>query len=542
MPGHRDRPFIVHGLRRLAPYALGWLLTATLLGCGDNSAKSKVATGRGAEAPEDKPADPKLRSPATQPPTTESNLAKHAGHSAAATAGAESSAAVEPDNTPPTPATVDDARRVLDLTKFPLPPGAQVVSRTIAHVQYRVLGDLKPVFDYPRRELEKQGWKWKVTPRTRIDETTAYGTLARDGFHVSVRLFSHATDQEPNGRGVSITNWGNVDLTRLPVPPEAKLTHSYPNDVWYVTNKPPAETAAAIRELLMAQGWEPYGAFGAKVMYKQNAVMLSSTVSARDGMTQIEFDVMQMSADLPAPPQPLQTIYFEYDATPKRLSFESAADPKGLYQFYRDKLALAGWKATTDNPITDEAKAFMVFRNPAKDMLTLETRQYAEKTHGTLRHQSADDLAETERLIELDRPRLEKELAETQKKEEQENRKQEDLAEKKRLEDEKRRMKVAIIVPASAKAVEIKPDQIGFQVPRGKARAAADAIRKRIRDAGWKEEKLVEEALTGSYTFENREFDDQRISLTYVDPGVFPAEVTVSGSGVELEKAAAGTK
>jgi hypothetical protein len=527
----------------LAPYALCCLLSATFSGCGEKSAEPKTATAAEAKAPDDKPTEANPGPPATPPTTKKLNKGQIADTATAATANTKPGAVPEVDNSPRTPATVEEARRVLDLTKFPLPAGAQVVSRTIAHVQYRVLGELKPVFEYARQELEKQGWKWKVTPRTRIDETTAYGTFARDGFHVSVRLFPHGTDQEPNGRGVSITNWGNVDLTRLPIPPEVKLTHSYPNDVWYVTNKPPAETAAAIRELLMAQGWEHYGTFGVKIMYKQNAVMLSATVSARDGITQIEFDVMQMSADLPAPPEPLRTIYFEYDATPKRLSFESAADPKELYQFYRDKLAQAGWKPTTDNPITDDSDAFMIFRNPARDMITLKTRHYPPgRIGGTLQHQSADELAEIERMIELDRPRLEKELAETRKQEEAENRKKEALAEKKRQEDEKRRVKVAIVVPADAKAMEFEPDRIEFQVPRGKARAAADAIRKRIRDAGWKEKTIVEEAVTGSYTFENNEFDDQRISLTYIDPGVIPAEVTVSGSGVELEKAAVGKK
>ncbi len=539
---HFFHAVLCRALARSAPYALCWLLSASFFGCGEKSAEPKVATAADATAPLDKTAEAKRSPLAPQSATTKSNQSQTADTATATTASTKPAAVSEVDNTPRTPATVEEARRVLDLTKFPLPAGAQVVNRTIAHVQYRVLGDLKPVFDYPRQELEKLGWKWKVTPRTRIDETTAYGTLARDGFHVSVSLFPHVGDREPNGKGISITNWGNVDVTALPVPPGAKLTNAFPNDVFYVTAKPPDETAAAIRELLTAQGWEPYGNLGQKVMYKQNAIMLSATVVSADGMTKIQYDCLQMSVDLPAPPQPLRTIYFEYDATPKRLSFQSAADQKDLYQFYRDKLGKAGWKPTTDNPITDESKALMIFRNPAREMLTLETSQYAGNTHGTLRHQSADELAEIERLIELDRPRREKELADAQEKENEENRRKEELAEKKRQEDEKRRIKVAIIVPADAKAVKIEAERIGFQVPRGKARAAADAIRKRIRDAGWKEKTIVEEAVTGSYTFEHNEFDDQRISLTYIDPGVFPAEVTISGAGVALEKAAVGKK
>ena len=298
------------------------------------------------------------------------------------------------------PATVEEAQRALDLTKFPLPEGAQLARRSIAHVQYRAFGDLKPVFDYPRKELENQGWKWTVSPRTRIDETTAYGTFAKDGFCISVTLFAYDTPAEPNGRGISITNWGNINLSKLPHPPGAKLKDSFPTEIFYATDQSPAETITAVRELLTAQGWEPYDHPDGP-QYKQNAILLTANVYSKDGKTNFSYGGVQMSADLPPPPELLDVTYNEHTGPLKELMFETAVNQADLYRFYREKLAQSGWKATTDNPIIDEPTALMIFRNPAKDMLTLKTRENVSKTiRGTLTHQSAEERAEIERKLE----------------------------------------------------------------------------------------------------------------------------------------------
>src|SRR5688500_16599425 len=147
-----------HSWSRLAPYALCCLLGANFCGCGEESSDPKIAPADGAKASADNPTEAKRAPPATPPATTKSNQAKIADTATDATANSKPTVVTEVANTPRTPATVKDNRSMPDLTKVPLPLAAQVLKRTIAHVQYRVLGELKPVFDYARRELEKQGW------------------------------------------------------------------------------------------------------------------------------------------------------------------------------------------------------------------------------------------------------------------------------------------------------------------------------------------------------------------------------------------------
>ena len=60
------------------------------------------------------------------------------------------------------------------------------------------------------------------------------------------------------------------------------------------------------------------------------------------------------------------------------------------------------------------------------------------------------------------------------------------------------------------------------------------AAGKALKDAGWKEEVLTADAMIGEITFTK---EKQELSLSYVDTGVMPAEFTIKGTRVEVEKA-----
>ena len=63
-------------------------------------------------------------------------------------------------------------------------------------------------------------------------------------------------------------------------------------------------TADAIRNLFVAQGWVPYGTAGDSDVFKQNAILATSTVSsapAQGGKTMIQYSNQLISSDIPAP-------------------------------------------------------------------------------------------------------------------------------------------------------------------------------------------------------------------------------------------------
>ena len=72
----------------------------------------------------------------------------------------------------------------------------------------------------------------------------------------------------------------------------------------FITDAGLEETTAAVRTLLMEQGWEPYGSAGDVMYFKQNAVKLHARVlspQAEPGKTVIDYSCEQLSADLASP-------------------------------------------------------------------------------------------------------------------------------------------------------------------------------------------------------------------------------------------------
>ena len=526
----------------LATLVVGGAIT-TVAGCGDKGDKPTTAkaivSGRANSAQPSSPSKtpPEKTAPGNAEGSTDTPAEK-----------LKTSPPAEVDDKPRTPATVEEAQRVLDLRTFPLPEGAEIEGQSsIALVRYGVpADDVKSAFDFVREKFIQRGWK--EADETNISAQYAMGTFAGQGFYADVRAYPDSSKPDSKLVKVSIANQGNLNLATLPVPPGAKRHYSDPPNVGYLTEMPIEEAVGAVDKLLTEQGWTPYGDnIGTKV-YKQNAIELRVSISAMPdlpdkpelkGKNMISYFSGLMSADLPAPPAPLSVTYTDHLSPPKQLLFESEAAREEIYQFYRDTLAKDGWEPTTEKPITDQYKAFMIFRNKAKDLMEVETENAQEgKIRGTVKHQSAAELAEIERLIELDRPRREAELK--RKLEEEADRKAQ-IEQEKRDEEaaEKVRRRVVVDLPADAKQITFEAEEIEFTIARGKAKAAADNLGKQFRDSGWKERSLGTEAITGTHLYAK---DGQSISITYIDSPILGTEVRVSGFGVDFERAASPKK
>jgi hypothetical protein len=411
------------------------------------------------------------------------------------------------------PATVDEAAKIIDFTSFPLLPGAKEPGRrVVASLDYEATGDLKAAFEFQRKALLDRGFKELSSPQSY--DPSASSEFRRNGFHVFVSVTSLG---QPKSIAVHLQNLGNVNPSQLPVPAGAKLQYAFPAVASFVTERTAEETALAVRKLLIDAGWQPYGTAGDSMDFKQNAVNLSARVHAPPallGKTFIDYSAMQLSADLPAPPD-AQSVH--YADSNKQLNVEARGTPDEVVAFYKSALAPAGWKPTTDNRITDRFESFLVFRNDAKDMLTLTMRDLPEKnmTRVALEEQSVAEVEEIDRQIKL--------AAEERKRKEEDERK-------------KPKPKATITLPAEASGVDATASEIEFKLPSGQAKAALAAIIKQFETAGWKVDSRAGENAAGQISLKK---DNLSISILYVDPGFIPAEITIAGSGLELERATA---
>jgi hypothetical protein len=157
----------------------------------------------------------------------------------------------------------------------------------------------------------------------------------------------------------------------------------------------------------------------------------------------------------------------------------------------------------------DFNRQVLYFFNSQKDRLALRTHTVDGKLRVDLTHLSAAELAEIDRLFREEEER-------------KKNQKPKELP------------KYAVVLPAGAKDIEQPAKgKLEFTVATGKGKAAAEALRKQLAKDGWKEKEAQSDAMAGTATFTR---ETQELSLTWIDPGLIPAEIMLSGSGVELER------
>jgi hypothetical protein len=196
-----------------------------------------------------------------------------------------------------TPATVEQAARVLDLSTFPLMDTAKPTDeRHVANLSYLATGDVKTAFEFNRKAFVAQGWK--ELPNSSVTEQSASGMFSRNGFIV----FLSVTPTGDGNVSVRLQNQGNVKPGKLPVPPNAKAVYVGDSTAMYETAAAGPATADAIHNLFVAQGWVPYGDAGDTAVFKQNANLATVTVSsapAQGGKTMIQYSNQLISADIP---------------------------------------------------------------------------------------------------------------------------------------------------------------------------------------------------------------------------------------------------
>ncbi len=430
------------------------------------------------------------------------------------------------------PATAEEAAKVLDLRTIPIMEGAKTRSeRTLGLLMYEAKGTPKAAFEFHRQQLVKLGFK--ELPGGYSDKTSSSGNFTKDGFRVSLSAGEISGDPTKAGwSNVTLGNGGNVALDKLPVPPGVKPFHPTAYEASYTTDAKPAETAAACRKLLLAAGWEPYGEMAplksnpdmTMQYFKRNNIKLLSWVMTMETegrkTTLIRYNAELLSVDLPAPADATDPRYTDHQ---KRLWFESPEDQTdAIFAFYQERLPKQGWKATTEKPIADDGKRtkFLVYRNPQKDMLSLDTVRYSGKVGVTLTHQTAAEVAEGERLA--------KAQAEV---------------EKQRLAAINKKVNVAVPLPANAKKIdEQEAHMYEFRLATGSGPKELTALREHFLKEGWTEGKGREFDETSGIVLLTKGF--ARLTLSYWSLGVSGGvDIKVEGTkNVVLEPVSAKDK
>lgn len=415
--------------------------------------------------------------------------------------------------------TVAEALKAFDPEKLPLLESDQPVEiKRVGGFSYQAKGAPEAAFKFYQQALAKL--KWKEQPNSYLSDMSCSGTFSKDGYLLSL---STSPVGEKDRVLVSLHNHSKVDLKSLPAPKGAKPFYSVPAAEAYLTPQSRDATASEVAKSLAALGWEPYGTAGEQLFFRQNAVRLSANVAAapaQNNQTAITYSTEQLSAEIPAP---AKTVQLQYSDLTKHLMFDYDAEPvdeafTSMPKFYRETLGKTGWKPTTEKSIVTDGRHMVIYRNPAKEMLTLEMFEFEGRLRVQLKHQSAAEVAA-----------LDAEYAAAIEK-----KKKDDEAKKSKPKPETG--KLSLTLPVDAKEVEVEKAEIKFTLGAGKAKPFVESLRKKLKDEGWKEQTATLDAMFGVMLLKR---GDQDLTMMYVETGVLPAEVTITASGVELEQAKA---
>ena len=277
---------------------------------------------------------------------------------------------------PPQGATVAQASKVLDLTKFPQVGRIQDPGRaSLAQLNYQAAGSTRKVYELLRSELTKRGFK--ELPGAYLSEQAASGTFECDGFKVSLSVFSGGKADQVN---VSLIQHGNLDTAKLPVPTDVKPFFNGPVSSMYVTEASVEKIRQECRKLLLAQGWEAYGEAGPSLFFRQNAIRLTAFITvapAQGNKTTLTYSTELMSVELPAAKG---AINVQYSDSPAQLFLDHPGTMSEVVTIYRKLLAPARWQPTTENP-------FKIVHLPRND-LPQSSKRHADASNAHVRREN----------------------------------------------------------------------------------------------------------------------------------------------------------
>ncbi len=480
-------------------------------------------------------------------------------------------------------ATVEEAAKVVDLSTLPLPEGANAsFGRHLGGLTYETVGDFKTAFQFQQKQLTKLGWK-ELPGATSTAEYQS-SNFQKSGFTVSVTSYPNGDPSKPKLSMVTMTNLGNVRLSKLPVVKGAKSVFASDVAASYSSTIKTAEAVEATRKLLTDAGWEPYGSNGNPpdsevMMFKRNAVRLVAFVGvspAQKGQVMISYSAMLLSADVPALPNAKE---IEFDDAQKKLNFKTTESFDNVAKSYKQRLAKDGWTPETDELYRskfgdDRSFGELRFKNKAKDSLLLQLTEEDGATKVRLSLRTVADLAALEKNLQeanakyAAEEKAQKEAAEAEAKvaakkpsakkpaaDSEDGFPDVDALIKSAVGDALKdagldgkkppkgaakanaadKDAVSVPIPEGAKKVtQTSGNVLQVKWPANKGKASAEALRDQLLAAGWEAEDDAKiEKSSGNVTFTK---DGKTLTMSFVDTGLADVNMMLIGIGVKLSE------
>jgi len=275
-------------------------------------------------------------------------------------------------------------------------------------------------------------------------------------------------------------------------------------------------SAEAVRaeaiESFSAAGWLPYGEAGETQYFKKGKLKAQVTVSAspvKPGTSMVSYQVEAMSADIPLPAGGKDA---QFSNSTKRLTFASTQTPDEVDAAYRKLLAPTGWSTTMAKPEKFDFDYCINYRHPSEGLIELVMRPGEDKLLVTATYKTQAEVEAEKAKAAAQGDVLRKKLA---------------------AEANAPKPEVNLTLPKSVKQHFAVKNGYTIELASGSAMEAAKKIGEQFVAQGWKAgQPLPLAPETGMLEYTK---DSLRVTLTYMDPGPVPAQISIAAAGVTIK-------
>jgi hypothetical protein len=293
---------------------------------------------------------------------------------------------------PAVPASLEEAARVIDLRKFPLPDDGKDLyksaavpkgdrgkdlSKSAAALFYCLRrSDGAPVAEFCRTKLGEAGWKLRLSGTSPdFFEFTGF----KQGFFLTGSVYDNRAAGELS---VAITNHGNIDSRTLPRFAGAELKDNDVGRTIYLTDAKPDAVLEFMRAELKKGGWRevrmPGGqidmepGFPVHLRFIQRGIEVGLSVQDKNDKTEVWNSARLLDVELPIMPEARGTVEFLGYSHYVHLFYAMPTGPEKVLEYYRKELPAVGWTMRAGTDKIENGKAKVILEAPEKGALRLE--------------------------------------------------------------------------------------------------------------------------------------------------------------------------
>jgi hypothetical protein len=254
----------------------------------------------------------------------------------------------------PTPTTrgnpaghIATAIAALDLPSLPRLETTAIGEQSSFALRYETPSSIEESMAFYRTELRSRGWQ-EQPDEGYTEQNAGLLVLKKNGILLTISVSNLGA-----ARMVDIHNHGAVDVSALPVFPDAEVLFAQTAQLLYVSPAPLAEVAGFTREALAQQGWQayrrPFTSYAEDSSLQTinltrggaNLDVLISIAPAQAGKTSVQYIVTLLPAAWPIAGDAEELLL---DSAQPYVSYTTAMEQGELIELYRGQLAALGWR------------------------------------------------------------------------------------------------------------------------------------------------------------------------------------------------------